>query len=357
VAQDLPFVPSDGSSDSPLVGDPVKFLVGPDGSLYYVDLGFTLQGQQNAGGVRRIRYAAENLPPVAQVSSTPSAGLAPLTVSFSSAGSFDPEGTALSYAWSFGDGGVSNAADPVHTYTADGSYLARLTLSDGVNQTLSADLPIAVGNPPLPAILEPADGATFRAGDSIVYSGGATDPDEGALGSAALSWTVVFRHEDHIHPTSGPSPGTGGTLVIPTSGHDFQGDTRYEIILTATDATGISVSTSVTVFPEKANLDFDTNPSGLQVEVDGIPLTTPAAVDSLIGFVHTIGAPDQNAAGGFYLFSSWSDGGSQVHAITTPDTGGSWRATFAHSTPPGCGLGPELGLLLAGWFWLRQRRR
>ena len=38
-------------------------------------------------------------------------------------------------------------------------------------------------------------------------------------------------------------------LTIPTSGHDFPGNTRYEIVLTATDATGLTSSPSVTVYP------------------------------------------------------------------------------------------------------------
>ncbi len=37
---------------------------------------------------------------------------------------------ALSYAWDFGDGLTSSAVDPAHTYTSDGSYTVRLTVSN-----------------------------------------------------------------------------------------------------------------------------------------------------------------------------------------------------------------------------------
>src|SRR5262245_5308789 len=173
LAAALNFWPADGSTDGPLVGDPVKFAQGPDGSLYYVDIGFNDQHVPNPATIRRIRYAVSNAPPVAAASATPTSGAAPLQVAFSSNGSFDPEGVPLTYLWTFGDGATSTQANPSHTYTAAGPYVARLRVSDGVNNTLSSDLAISVGNPPVPVILSPQNGATFRAGDVISFSGSA----------------------------------------------------------------------------------------------------------------------------------------------------------------------------------------
>jgi len=94
-----------------------------------------------------------NLAPVAVANSSPKLGLPPLAVTFSSAGSSDPEGAALSYSWTFGDGGTSISASRVHTYSTAGSYVARLTVSDRVNTTTSADVNIGVGNqPPSPPL-------------------------------------------------------------------------------------------------------------------------------------------------------------------------------------------------------------
>ena len=42
----------------------------------------------------------------------------------------DPEGGALTYAWDFGDGTTSTAANPTHTYTTNGTYTATLTVRD-----------------------------------------------------------------------------------------------------------------------------------------------------------------------------------------------------------------------------------
>jgi PKD repeat protein len=104
------FEPTDGSVDGPF-GDIVYLTEGPDGAVYYIDLGFQLGGN-GAGAVRRISYVSSNQAPVAAASATPTTGAAPLTVTFSSAGSSDPDGTPLSYSWDFGDGVVSTDANP-----------------------------------------------------------------------------------------------------------------------------------------------------------------------------------------------------------------------------------------------------
>ena len=50
-------------------------------------------------------------------------------MAFSSEGSYDPNGGELSYLWNFGDGNTSTEANPVHSYTAQGSYQITLTLT------------------------------------------------------------------------------------------------------------------------------------------------------------------------------------------------------------------------------------
>ena len=83
-----------------------------------------------------------NQPPVASPTAMPNTGPAPLTVQFASNAS-DPDGDALTYTWSFGDGATSMASDPAHTYETAGSFVAELTVSDG-QATASASLTIIV---------------------------------------------------------------------------------------------------------------------------------------------------------------------------------------------------------------------
>jgi len=328
------FEPPDGSSDGPY-GDIVYLTEGPEGALYYIDLGYSdTSGTFGVSKIRRIRFVSGNQAPIAVGSATPSSGPAPLAVGFSSAGSSDPEGQALTYAWTFGDGGTSTAANPSHTYAQAGQYSARLSVSDGVNTTFSTPISISVGSPPTATILAPTDGALFRAGDVISFSGDATDPDDGTLPASAYTWTIDFLHDGHVHPGASQTGIKSGTFTIPTSGHDFSGNTRYRIMLTVTDSSGLTNTRSVLIYPRKVNLSFSTAPAGLTVYLDGVAKTTPFVYDTLIGFSHTVEARNQASGGTSYTFGSWSDGGAQIHTIVVPTADQSYAATFQASAAP-----------------------
>jgi len=89
--------------------------------------------------------AAANVSPIASASGTPSSGTAPLTVAFSSAGSYDPDGSIAGYQWTFGDGSSSGLADPSNTYNSVGSYTATLVVTDNAGATDSSSVSISVG--------------------------------------------------------------------------------------------------------------------------------------------------------------------------------------------------------------------
>lgn len=327
------FLPADGSSDGPY-GDPVSMCEGPDGALYYVDIGPL--DVPNSGTIRRVRNANGNQPPSVSAGANPSGGRPPLSVSFSSAGTTDPEGAPLTFAWDFGDGSTSTQANPTHVYTQSGAYVARLSASDGVNTASAAPIQISVGTPPVPQITSPTGGTLFQAGQAIDFAGSATDAEDGMLAGNALNWVVVFHHETHQHPGPGPFTGGSGTFTVPTSGHDFTGNTSYEIILTATDSSGLSASTSVFVYPRKVNVTFASVPSGLNVVVDSLAHVTPYAFDSLVGFHHTASVVSpQSLAGTSYTFTSWSDGGAQTHDVVVPSVDQTYRASFTAGGTPG----------------------
>ncbi|MFO1098478.1 MAG: Ig-like domain-containing protein [Xanthobacteraceae bacterium] len=329
------FEPLDGSVDGPY-GDIVYLTEGPEGSLYYIDLGFSeLSGTYGVSKIRRISYVSSDLPPVVSVVASQTEGPTPLSVSFSSAGSFDPEGLPLTYLWNFGNGDTTTEANPTYVYGAAGLYEARLIVSDGVNSTLSIPISITAGNRPVVALVTtPSDGGLFRAGDVISYSAQAIDIEDGQLPASAYTWHIDFLHGGHVHPGEVVTGATSGTFTIPSTGHDFSGDTRYRISLTVTDSDGLQTTKSTIVYPEKVNLTFDATPGGLTIYLDGIAHSAPFVYDTLIGFSHTIEARDQTVGASTYTFAGWSDGGAQQHTIVVPTAAQSYTATYnVVSTP------------------------
>lgn len=317
---------------APEAGTIVDLKTGPDGALYYVNIGVPWSGDPDMGAVYRVAYTgAGNQPPVAVAAAAPAQGDEPLLVQFSSAGSADPDSgpQPLAYAWTFGDGGASVLPNPSHIYAARGRFVARLTVSDGAAEATSPPITITVGNPPDAAILSPPPGTTYRAGDTIAFSGSAFDQEDGPIPAGALGWRVILRHEDHVHPFLGPLTGIdSGSFTIPDTGH-APGDTFYEIELTAQDSDGLRSVVARAIHPVLVELELDTAPSGIPIFVDGEPLTTPRTFETLVGFRHQIEAQPSFVLGGSaYAFNCWEGGGPRVRLFTVPESNTAMRARY-----------------------------
>jgi chitodextrinase len=253
------------------VGSPVTLELGPDGNLYYIS--FT------TGQIRRIRFNGPN----AVATASPSSGYSPLQVFFSSQGSSAPGGGQLTYLWDFGDGSTSAQANPVHTYATGGvtTFVATLTVTTTTNAKASSTVKVTVGSlPPVPTIALPADGTVFLPGQIVTYQGSANDPDQGALPPSALHWDVLLHHNTHIHVSTTNTGSAQGSFVVEDHGI---GSYAYEIILTATDASGLTGSTSV-LLPVAADTTPPTPPTGLiatAVNANQVSLSWTASTDNV----------------------------------------------------------------------------
>ena len=69
----------------------------------------------------------------ASFDSANTSGNAPLTVNFTDTSFSSAAGGISTWAWTFGDGGMSTAQNPSHTYTTPGTYDVSLTVTDPVN--------------------------------------------------------------------------------------------------------------------------------------------------------------------------------------------------------------------------------
>ena len=176
---------------------PMHMMFGPNGSLYLVEWG----DGDNGAGIYRIDYVTSgNRAPVARAAGTPTSGRAPLTVEFSAAGSADPDGDPLGYAWDFTSDGTTDATLPAasHTYTDDGTYTATLTVTDSNGGRSTATVAIGVGNTtPVIRFTAPANGGQFGWGDRVNYRVTGTDPEDGGIDCTKVTVVAALGHDDH----------------------------------------------------------------------------------------------------------------------------------------------------------------
>ena len=59
-------------------------------------------------------------------------------MAFDGSASSDPDGTIVSYDWTFGDGGTASGAKPTHVYSAAGTYTVTLTVTDDTGRKATA---------------------------------------------------------------------------------------------------------------------------------------------------------------------------------------------------------------------------
>ncbi|MFB8771553.1 PQQ-dependent sugar dehydrogenase [Streptomyces broussonetiae] len=210
-------------NDIPWTGTQVMDMAfGPDGALYVLDYGLAWFGGDENSALYRIENATDGHSPVAQASASRTSGQAPLRVSFSSAGSTDQDGDALTYRWDFGDGATSTAANPTHRYRKNGTYTATVTAEDPTGRTGSASVQIVVGNTAPTVVLEtPKDGQLFSFGDAIPFRVKVTDREDGkTIDCSKVTVTFILGHDTHGHPLTS-AKGCSGTLQTSADGgHD-----------------------------------------------------------------------------------------------------------------------------------------
>jgi PKD repeat protein len=125
-----------------------------------------------------------NQPPQVTISATPTSGTAPLAVNFTSSAS-DADGSIASYSWTFGNGNTSSQANPSTIYQAAGSFTAKLTVTDNLGATASAETLIIVGTlvTPVVDLLSPNTNETLMSGTPYMVTWTAT-------GSTIVSHTI-----------------------------------------------------------------------------------------------------------------------------------------------------------------------
>jgi PKD repeat protein len=160
-----------------------------------------------------------NPPPAVDFTATPTLGGAPLSVQFTSL----VTNTVTTYAWDFGDGQSSSAAQPAHSYSAAGVYTVTLTVSG------------------------PGGSATKRRSSCITVTNTPTSPTAAFSASpttGAAPLTVSFTNQSTGTITGYTwSFGDGQSSSAANPSHQYTAPGVYTVALTASGAGGSAVET------------------------------------------------------------------------------------------------------------------
>jgi alpha-tubulin suppressor-like RCC1 family protein len=223
-----------------------------------------------------------------------------LSCTFNGAGSSDPDGTVVSYAWDFGDGSNGTGVAPAHTYAAAGDYQVTLVVTDNGGGTGSVSHTVSTTQVPPGTV-------TFRAAagtDANTRTPAVVVPASVQAGDTL----VLFLSAHSARTTTTPA---GWTLLgTKSDGVDI---TSWVFTRTAVAATaGSTVS---------ATLDVLTKVSMSVLGYSGAGVVSVAAAleDSVTKTTHATPSVAV-AVDGSTVVSYWVDNSSTVHTWTVPDT-------------------------------------
>ena len=259
---------------------------------------------------------ATGSPPIVNMNGT-YVGVTGNPISFSSAGSFDPDGSIVSYLWNFGTGyGTSTEANPVFTYIADTQLkiLVSLTVTDNDGNTTSSSTFVTVlQSPNDPPIANAGLPVTGVVNSPVRFNGSASsDPD----GTGFLSYYWNF------------GDGSFSSFESPT--HSYNRCGTYNVSLQVTDVISLTntATTLATIASSGQDLPvahagggvsrFYNGQVGTNVQFDGSGSSDPDC--NIVSYNWDFG--DGTSGIGMSPLHNYIAGGNYVVTLTVTDNDG-----------------------------------
>jgi glucose/arabinose dehydrogenase len=304
---------------------------------------------QGSGRVSRLRYTgpSTNRAPVAVATGSPLSGPLPLNVTFGGGASSDPDGDALTYGWTFGDGSpASNAISPTNTYNTKGVFTATLIVTDAKGlASAPVTLRLTPGNLPPTVTLQSALPDAVRVGEVLTLAVNAIDAEDGSLPATAVSWRVSLVHISEANPSSRhmhPFVTRDGvaTITMTMPGPEDLDAARFsfiEVVVSAKDSLNLSGAFSDTVQPLRVPLTLRSEPDGLLIRANERVFTATAVITGWHGMSLTLGAPVQRQGELWFRPSGFLSATVPVSATTlgvyAPASAVTYTAQLVEFTP------------------------
>jgi PKD repeat protein len=203
----------------------------------------------------------QNQPPQARLAVTPANGIAPVSVTASTAPSTDPDGTISSSTIAWGDGSISAGPVATHIYSTPGNYAITVTVTDdrGATSTASASVSVIANQAPVAKLaVTPLAGV---APVTVTASTAGSEDLDGAIASTIINW------------------GDGTSTTAASGSHLYSKAGTYTITAIVKDDRGATSTASATV-----TVNW------------GVTITTPGNNASSTSPVHFVASATSNVA-------------------------------------------------------------
>ncbi|MCF6281733.1 MAG: PKD domain-containing protein [Candidatus Polarisedimenticolaceae bacterium] len=196
---------------------------------------------------------AANQPPITNPNG-PYSGTEGVSLSFSSTGSMDPDGTITTYEWDFGDGNIGTGSAPSHTYAGTGTFDIILTVTDDAGDMDMATTTATIGAGNQPPTANPMGPYTGTTGTAVMFDGSSSMDSDGTI--VSYSWDF----------------GDGSAGSTPTPSHTYATQGTYNITLTVVDDSGAMDSATTSVTIDAANQAPTASASGPYAGTPGVAI-------------------------------------------------------------------------------------
>jgi PKD repeat protein len=259
----------------------------------------------------------ENQPPVSDPNG-PYSGIEGAAILFCGSGSYDPDGSIISFAWDFGDGNTGTGESPAYTYAQNGTYNVTLVVTDneGATDTKTTTATIDDTEPTADFAGTPTSGLKPLAVD---FSDSSTSYD----GIAAWEWdfgdgyTSTEQNPTHVYTTE-------DSYTVSFAVYEADGDSDTEAKVDYINVT-------------RENQPPVSDPNGPYMGTEGVSITFSSSGSydpdgSIISFVWDFGFGDGNTGTGESPAYTYAQNGTYNVTLTVTDDEGATDTSTTTAT-------------------------
>ena len=208
-------------------------------------------------------------PPSLAIQATPSTGVAPLSVTFTTnvTGGCPP----FQFEWGFGDGGEGGGATVTHTYRSAGYFHVQAEMIDSAANTSEASTTVVV-----------------RSGAGLLSVAVASAPSSGTAPLSLVLWANVTGGNLSSQITTSWKFGDGGTGSGSPVGHSYLSPGTYVATATVRDSTGSAGSGNLSIVVSPGG-----TPPGPNLTLSASPDQGNAPLDvTILAYSNGVATPD-----------------------------------------------------------------